>query len=106
MIVILLIVIILILILTQINNSKKVKIDKFDDPLDMLVIPEYPELYNEIDIKKFIRLVTIEYNLVLDKFNRIKRVTYKKPLPELGETTCYRIKCPAWFENILCWKCD
>ncbi len=116
MIILLIIIIILLLILIQINKQngtygksityRKDITENWDSVLDTLNIPENPEVYNEVETRRLIRLIGIEYNAKLDKYNNIEKISYKKPEPELGETNCDRIKCPQWISNVVCWKCE
>jgi len=105
MIILLIIIIILLLILIQINKNKTSITENWDSVLDTLNIPQNPEIYNEVETRRFVRLIGIEYNAKLDKYNNIEHISYKEPEPELGETNCERIKCPQWISNIVCWKC-
>ena len=73
--------------------------------LDTLRIPNNPVSINEADSRKFIRLIGIEKHLKMDKYDNVEKITYSKPKPELGEKYCFRVKCPAWFSEVVCWKC-
>lgn len=84
----------------------KLSKENFDDPLDILNIPQYPEIYNEYEFNRYIRLVGIVYNIRLTKFNTVKEITYATPKPGLGERQCYKVKCPYWFDNVVCWRCE
>jgi len=73
--------------------------------LDTLRILDNPTAINEADSRKYIRLIGIEKHLKMDKYDNVEKISYKKPKPESGETSCFRVKCPYWYSEVVCWKC-
>ena len=75
--------------------------------LDNLNINRYqnPEIMNEIESRANYRIITINKHVKLDKNGRIEYITYAKPTSEHGELGCYKVTCPSWITNIVCWKC-
>ena len=73
--------------------------------LDQLNISQNPELLNEIDARNQYRIIGIDKNIKMDKNGRIEYITYAKPNPEAGESSCYKTKCPSWVTNVICWQC-
>lgn len=54
-----------------------------------------------------VRQASVTKYIVLDRFNKIKRKTFKMPLPRQGETSCYKITCPQWFmDEYNCYRCE
>lgn len=100
------VIIILLLALIWILKQHMNMTENWDSVLDMLNIPQNPEIYNEVETRRFIRLIGIEYNAKMDKYNNIEKISYKKPEPEAGETNCRVTNCPQWVSNIGCWKCE
>ena len=86
-------------------SKSKLNIEGANFTLDTLQVPDNPLPINEIDTRRYIRLVGIEKNAKMDKYDRVEKITYTKPKPELGETKCFRVPCPYWFSEIVCWKC-
>lgn len=97
-------IIITLLAVTSINNQYRM-MEHATFSLDTLQIPNNTIPINEIDTRRFIRLIGVEKHLKMDKYDRIEKMTYGKPKPELGETKCYRVSCPYWFSEVVCWKC-
>ena len=87
------------------KSQKNKNIEEANFTMDASRIPDNPFPYNEIDSRKFLRLVEIEKHLKMDKYDKVEKVTYSKPKPESGESTCFRVKCPYWFSEVICWKC-
>ena len=83
------------------NNKNKREGASFNQ----MSILQNPELTNEIDANNHIRIIGIEKNVKMDKNGRVEYITYAKPLPESGEVACYKITCPAWLNDVVCWKC-
>lgn len=74
--------------------------------MDSLQIPINPMPYNEIDSRKFMRIVGIDEHVKMDKYGRIEEISYKKPIPkEKGETECHKVPCSSWLKNVTCWEC-
>jgi hypothetical protein len=99
---IILIVIIVILII-YLNHYNQVEHASF--MLDQLRILQNPETLNEIDARVYSRVSAIDHHAKIDKNGRIEHITYQKPSPENGEQSCYKVDCPSWITNIICWKC-
>ena len=102
----LLILFILIIIFFLMFSTNRKYIENAAFALDGLYIPDNPVLINEADDRRYIRIIGIEKNLKFDKYDRIEKITYKKPKPEQGETKCYKIQCPNWLEEVICLKCN
>ena len=74
--------------------------------LDGLYVPEDPEQYDVIDVRSRYRgILGVKPNLLIDKNDQIKKITYAPPLPGVGETKCLPTECPYWFNNVYCWRC-
>ncbi len=100
------IIVVIFCIILYINKINKIQFENFSlNPLDSLETPFDSQTYNEIDIRGVYRLIGIYTHFVLDKYNRVKYITYTKPIPKIGETKCYKLKCPNWLNNVHCWKC-
>lgn len=93
--------IIVVLFLMKLND-----IENWDPLLDTIYIPQNPVDYNEVETRRFIRLIGIDQHVKLDRYDNIDRITYKPPTPELGEKKCFLVNCPSWIKNIGCWKCE
>jgi hypothetical protein len=104
--VIIIFIILLIIVIVIIKNNKIEGMESVIFLLDTLYIPENPEPINEIVMRTRSRLVGIDTNLKLDTYNRVERILFSEPKPDLGETKCFRVKCPSWLENVYCWKCN
>lgn len=82
------------------------EIEGADFDLDPLHIPEDPTTINDVNIRRYVRIIGIDRDLKFDKYGRIENVTFKKPKPELGEKNCKRFTCPATYTSVACWKCS
>lgn len=102
MILVIMIIIIFLIIIYMNSDTKETftlnTLDSLDTPIDSQTL-------NEIDIRMLYRLVGVYTNFVVDRFNKLKYLSYLEPSPKIGETLCYKIKCPSWLENVRCWKC-
>ena len=72
---------------------------------DYLILTENPIILNEIQGRGLYRTVGIKSHLKIDKQGRVEKITYDPPLPESGETTCQKVQCPSWYDDVVCWKC-
>jgi len=98
-------IIIIFLMVIYIYNNNITKETFTLNTLDTLDTPADSQSLNEIDTRRSYRLVGVYTNFELDKFDKVKYLTYPKPEPKSGETYCYKLKCPSWLENVRCWKC-
>lgn len=80
-------------------------VEEFRFPEYPLYIPNNPTRYNEIDTRRFIRIIGIDKHLRMDKYGDVKSISYSKPLPESGENVCRKVPCPNHIKNVICWKC-
>ena len=100
MFIIIAILLIALIIFCKPNNRENARFN-----LDPLRIPDNPSPINELQTRNLIRIVGIERNMKLDAYGRVESITYKKPEPESGQTSCYKVKCPSWMTSTRCWKC-
>ena len=98
--------IILILLVIIIYFLKQEKLEHAFFLLDGLYLPINPQNINEAEVRKFIRTIGLKRNLKIDSIGRIETITYSTPVPELGETSCHIIPCPAIVNDDICWKCQ
>lgn len=97
------IIIIIILLVIYFLNQNDIEHASF---LDGLYVPEDPEQYDVIDVRARYRgILGVKPNLLIDKNDQIKKITFAPPKPGLGETKCVPTECPYWFNNVYCWKC-
>ena len=102
MIVVLIIILLIIFIYFTYNK------ETFGDLRDTLDVPDAPRIgiVNESQGSANIRLLNITKYLAMDKFDRVDRLSVKKPLPRTGQIVCYRITCPAWITKAACFACE
>ena len=72
---------------------------------DGLEIPQNPEPLNDIEIRSRGRVITIDEYYKLDKYNRIEKVLYSVPKPELGQTFCKMVKRPKHLDKGYYYRC-
>jgi len=100
---ILIIIIIILFIIYSFNNYQT---EHAAFALDGLYLPDDPEQYDLFDIRSRYRgILGVKPNLLIDKNDQIKKITFSSPKPGLGETNCRLGECPVWFNNVYCWTC-
>jgi len=99
------IIIIIVLLLIYYFNYNQIENAAF--VLDGLYLPEDPEQYNLLDLRTRYRgILGVKPNLLIDKNDQIKKLTYAPPKPGLGETKCYLTECPVPIAEVYCWRCS
>lgn len=98
-------ILIIIIIFYYYYNYYHVEHVTFDNGLLRATTVREPELLNEIELRNSFRLLPLGLNIKLDRNNRIESTSFTNPLPEMGETKCFRVKCPISLNDYPCWRC-